>query len=120
MLDSTRCISYYTIEHRGHIPIDIRSGIGHWIFGCDICQDVCPWNRKAKETDDHEFASAMSEVHVGGCWPDLAGRVSGYVPAHACLADQIFRIPKKCSDRDGEFSAIQYRPCAGKLSGSRR
>ena len=62
VLDSTRCISYYTIEHRGDVPVNVRSGNGQWIFGCDICQDVCPWNRRATETDDPEFASLVSEA----------------------------------------------------------
>lgn len=46
MIDANRCISYLTIEHKGFIPMEIRPLIGTWIFGCDVCQQVCPWNKK--------------------------------------------------------------------------
>ncbi len=54
-LDSRRCISYLTIELRGSVPADLRSGVGQWLFGCDVCQDVCPWNRKAPESLDTAY-----------------------------------------------------------------
>lgn len=54
-IDSRRCIAYWTIEHRGSIPAEVRGGIGRWAYGCDICQIVCPWNRKPHPGADSLF-----------------------------------------------------------------
>ena len=55
-VDSRLCISYFTIEQRGSVAEEMRGGIGGHVFGCDICQDVCPWNRRAPVTADEVFA----------------------------------------------------------------
>ena len=67
-LDSNRCISYLTIEKRGVIPEQIREGLGTHVFGCDICQDVCPWNRKAPVTEAPEFQPREGLVNPALEW----------------------------------------------------
>jgi epoxyqueuosine reductase len=67
-LDSNKCISYLTIEKRGAIPEELCSGMGRHIFGCDICQDVCPWNRKAPATNEEEFQPRPELVNPALDW----------------------------------------------------
>jgi epoxyqueuosine reductase len=67
-LDSNKCIAYLTIEKRGSIPEELREGMGRHIFGCDICQDVCPWNRKAPATDAAEFQPRPELVNPALEW----------------------------------------------------
>jgi epoxyqueuosine reductase len=67
-LDSNRCISYLTIEKRGAIPEDLREGIGRQVFGCDICQDVCPWNRKTSSSEKPEFQPREGLVNPALAW----------------------------------------------------
>ena len=70
VVDSNLCISYWTIEHRGSIPENRRSGMGDWIFGCDVCQEVCPWN--------HKSATPASPVALESR-DDLAGLDAGEI-----------------------------------------
>lgn len=67
-LDSNKCISYLTIEKRGPIAEELRTGMGHQVFGCDICQDVCPWNRKAPPSEKEEFQAREGLVNPVLAW----------------------------------------------------
>jgi epoxyqueuosine reductase len=55
VVDGSKCISYYTIELKENIPSDVKGKFNNWMFGCDICQDVCPWNRFSKSTTEPYF-----------------------------------------------------------------
>jgi epoxyqueuosine reductase len=67
-LDSNKCISYLTIEKRGAIPEELREGMGHQVFGCDICQDVCPWNRRAPANEKPEFQAREGLINPALAW----------------------------------------------------
>lgn len=75
VLDARRCIAYLTIELRGAIPLEWREPMGRHVFGCDICQDVCPWNRRAPETSLPNFLPREHATHSLFS-PDLAWLLS--------------------------------------------
>jgi epoxyqueuosine reductase len=67
-MDASLCISYLTIEKRGPIPEPLRQQMGRQVFGCDICQDVCPWNRRAPRSADAELAVRPELVNPALAW----------------------------------------------------
>lgn len=67
-MDATKCISYLTIEHKGPIAPELMQGMGRQVFGCDICQDVCPWNRKAPISADPELEPRTELVNPALEW----------------------------------------------------
>jgi epoxyqueuosine reductase len=89
VLDATRCISYLTIELRRGIPEPLRAAVGNRIFGCDICQDVCPWNQSAARSDDPAWQPrpALDQARLGDLWErsdeELAGLIRGSAVSRA-------------------------------------
>ena len=67
VVDARKCISYLTIEHRTQIPKELRAGMGDWLFGCDVCQEVCPWNNHAPEATENSFRQHIAGDHIDLC-----------------------------------------------------
>jgi len=118
VLDARRCIAYLTIEHRGDVAEDLREGIGEWLFGCDICQEVCPWTRKARPGRDVALLPAVRRGHSRRSFTSTAmpsERASGTHP----LARQARRTPEergarprqpgRCARRAGARARAQRR-----------
>jgi epoxyqueuosine reductase len=63
-LDARKCISYLTIEHRSGLPVELKDKFENWIFGCDICQDVCPWNRFADQNNEALFKPVDALINM--------------------------------------------------------
>jgi epoxyqueuosine reductase len=94
VLNATRCVSYLTIEAKGPVPDALRPGIGEWLFGCDVCQEVCPWNvRFATETTEPRYRSRRPEE-----WPTL---------------EEILRMREHECAETFEGTALERPGCAG-------
>jgi epoxyqueuosine reductase len=93
MLDASRCISYLTIELKGAIPADLRPQMGAWVFGCDICQQVCPWNHFASPGAEPAFAPNQSLPN-----PDLPAELD-LQPAE--FSHKFHRSPVRRAKRGG-------------------
>ncbi|MBZ5704490.1 MAG: tRNA epoxyqueuosine(34) reductase QueG [Acidobacteriia bacterium] len=136
-LDSNKCISYLTIEKRGVISEEMREGMGRQVFGCDICQDVCPWNRKAPATTAPEFQPREGLVNPALAWlaemkaeefgtkfrgsplrrTKLSGLRRNAVIAMGNSGDQRFREPlRKLSEDEDALVAEHARWAARKLN----
>jgi epoxyqueuosine reductase len=75
-VDGSKCISYFTIELKDEIPQDVKGKLGDWMFGCDICQDVCPWNRFSKPHSENAFhPNAQLKEFSAKDWMELTEEV---------------------------------------------
>jgi epoxyqueuosine reductase len=98
VLDARRCISYLTIEVKGEVPEEHREGTGRHVFGCDVCQDVCPWNRRRRHRGGAPF-----EPREGSFAPDLAALAA---LDEGAFRERFRRSPVKRAKRRGLLRSV--------------
>jgi len=101
VVDGSKCISYFTIELKDQMPANLTGDFQNWIFGCDICQDVCPWNRFAKPNQEPRFEpNAFFNTAKKAEWVEITEEVF----------DQVFdKSPLKRSQYKGLKRNIQFQ-----------
>jgi epoxyqueuosine reductase len=114
VLDARKCISYLTIELRGAIPEDLRAPMGSAVIGCDICQDVCPWNRKAPMTTLAAFQPRWFD-EVSGARDDQDGAKSFLAPELEWMAsltqEEFSRIFRKSAAKRAKWRGVVRNAC---------
>jgi len=111
VLDATRCISYLTIEVRGGLPVEQREAIGAHAFGCDICQDVCPWNTPAATSDDRHWhpRPELAEPRVIDLWRRPDADLSRIIRGNAMKRAGVRRLRRNLATTMGNSSSEAAR-----------
>ncbi len=110
-LDAGRCIAYLTIEHKGQIPDVLRAAVGDWLFGCDVCQEVCPYNHGTASTP--AFPELRREAGVG---PRLSLDDASTPRSHSAFGRRFAASPLQRAGRKGlrrNADAVRANQCAG-------
>ncbi len=110
LLDASRCISYLTIESRHDVPAELKESVGQWIFGCDVCQQVCPWNR---------FARPSANIRVNPEWASLDPteiKDMDEAAFRARFADSAILRPKLAGLKRNAALVIENARAGGKVS----
>lgn len=110
VLDASKCIAYFTIETKGAIPEGFRAGVGDWVYGCDVCQEVCPWNRfekPARALPPPKIAAALPlEELAGPASANVRSRLKGLPVARAVRK----RLTRNALLAMGNSRLAKYRP----------
>ena len=108
-IDARLCISYLTIEHKDFVPHELREKIGDWLFGCDICQQVCPWNRFSLPTKDPAFQTRSFHPLSSSTPESRRSCGPGHLQHRPALERNHRRIPKG-GGRDQQLTATLVQP----------